>query len=66
MPWIGVRNLSGYNHKVADGEKSGNPLKDPTPSTRLNPSRWRSFRNIVSSSMRLADLMMVSGRKVGS
>ena len=25
MTWIAVRNLSGYNHKVADAEKSGNP-----------------------------------------
>src|SRR6266536_1694154 len=29
MTWIGVRNLSGYNHKVADAEKSGAPLIDP-------------------------------------
>ena len=46
MSWVGVRNLSGYNHKVADAEKAGKPLEDPATlesgsdrkSTRLNSS----------------------------
>src|SRR5262249_37143181 len=29
MSWVGVRNLAGYNHKVAEAEKAGAPLMDP-------------------------------------
>jgi len=58
MSWHGCRNLSGYNHKVAEAEKHGHSLKGPEeePSTRL-PA-------IVVVIDELADLMMSSGRKV--
>src|SRR5687767_11795625 len=29
MNWLGVRNLSGFNHKVAEAEKHGRKLDDP-------------------------------------
>src|SRR5207247_2579147 len=64
MTWIGVRNLSGYNHKVADGEKSGNPLKDPDTLDSAEPQPLEKLPYIVVIIDELADLMMVSGRKV--
>ena len=64
MTWIGVRNLSGYNHKVADGEKSGNPLKDPDTLDSAEPQPLEKLPYIVVIIDELADLIMVSGRKV--
>jgi DNA segregation ATPase FtsK/SpoIIIE, S-DNA-T family len=64
MTWIGVRNLSGYNHKVADAEKSGNPLKDPETLDLPEPRNLEKLPHIVVVIDELADLMMVSGRKV--
>src|SRR3989442_10797250 len=64
MTWIGVRNLSGYSQKVADGEKSGNPLKDPDTldSAERQPLEKLPYIGVIIDE--LADLMMVSGRKV--
>jgi S-DNA-T family DNA segregation ATPase FtsK/SpoIIIE len=64
MTWIAVRNLSGYNHKVADAEKSGNPLKDPETLDLPEPRDLEKLPHIVVVIDELADLMMVSGRKV--
>ena len=64
MTWIAVRNLSGYNHKVADAEKSGNPLKDPETLDLPEPRNLEKLPHIVVVIDELADLMMVSGRKV--
>src|SRR5947208_7580716 len=64
MTWIGVRNLSGYKHKVADGEKSGNPLKDPDTLDSAEPQPLEKLPYIVVIIDELADLMMVSGKKV--
>src|SRR5258708_10448272 len=64
MTWIGVRNLSGYNHKVADGEKSGNPLKDPDTLDSAEPQPLEKLPYIVVIIDELADMMMVSGKKV--
>jgi len=64
MTWIGVRNLSGYNHKVADAEKSGTPLMDPDTLDSLEPQPLEKLPCIVLIIDELADLMMVSGRKV--
>ena len=30
MSWLGVRQLSGYNAKVAEADKAGRPIQDPT------------------------------------
>jgi len=64
MTWVGVRNLSGYNHKIADGEKSGNPLKDPDTLDSAAPQPLEKLPCIVVIIDELADLMMVSGKKV--
>jgi S-DNA-T family DNA segregation ATPase FtsK/SpoIIIE len=64
MTWIGVRNLSGYNHKVADAEKSGTPLMDPDTLDSDEPQPLEKLPCIVLIIDELADLMMVSGRKV--
>ncbi|HEX5613251.1 MAG TPA: DNA translocase FtsK 4TM domain-containing protein, partial [Burkholderiales bacterium] len=37
MSWLGVRNLSGYNHKIADAEKHGRVLEDPATIESGNP-----------------------------
>jgi S-DNA-T family DNA segregation ATPase FtsK/SpoIIIE len=64
MSWIGVRNLSGYNHKVADAEKSGTALMDPDTLDSGDPQPLEKLPCIVVVIDELADLMMVSGRKV--
>jgi DNA segregation ATPase FtsK/SpoIIIE, S-DNA-T family len=64
MTWIAVRNLSGYNHKVAEAEKSGNPLKDPDTLDSPEPRNLERLPHIVVVIDELADMMMVSGKKV--
>ena len=64
MSWIGVRNLSGYNHKMADAEKSGSPLMDPNTLDSGDPQPLEKLPYIVVIIDELADLMMVSGKKV--
>lgn len=64
MTWVAVRNLSGYNHKVADAEKSGNPLKDPETLDLPEPRNLERLPHIVVIIDELADMMMVSGKKV--
>ncbi|MGB5080107.1 MAG: DNA translocase FtsK 4TM domain-containing protein [Burkholderiales bacterium] len=64
MSWIGVRNLSGYNHKIADGEKTGSPPMDPDSLDSGAPRPLEKLPYIVVIIDELADLMMVSGKKV--
>jgi DNA segregation ATPase FtsK/SpoIIIE, S-DNA-T family len=64
MSWVGVRNLSGYNHKIADAEKAGAPLMDPTTLEGTEPVKLEKLPYIVVIIDELADLMMVSGKKV--
>ena len=64
MSWVGVRNLSGYNSKVAEAEKSGNPLTDPTTIETDNPVPLERLPFIVVVIDELADMMMVAGKKV--
>jgi DNA segregation ATPase FtsK/SpoIIIE, S-DNA-T family len=64
MSWVGVRNLSGYNHKVADAEKTGKPLEDPATIESGNPQPLTALPHIVVVIDELADLMMVVGKKV--
>ena len=30
MAALGVRNIAGYNRKIEEAEKSGNPITDPS------------------------------------
>ncbi len=64
MSWVGVRNLSGFNHKVADAEKAGKPLEDPATFDSGAPQPLMSLPYIVVVIDELADLMMVVGKKV--
>ena len=64
MSWIGVRNLSGYNHKIADAEKSGSPLQDPNTIETGEPLPLEKLPYVVVVIDELADLMMVTGKKV--
>jgi len=64
MSWVGVRNLSGYNHKVAEAEKTGKPLEDPASIESGNPQPLTVLPHIVVVIDELADLMMVVGKKV--
>jgi S-DNA-T family DNA segregation ATPase FtsK/SpoIIIE len=64
MSWLGVRNLSGYNHKVQDAEKHGRKLEDPATLDTGNPVPLEVMPVIVVVIDELADLMMSSGKKV--
>jgi S-DNA-T family DNA segregation ATPase FtsK/SpoIIIE len=64
MSWVGVRNLSGFNHKVADAEKAGKPLEDPATLESGEPQPLTQLPYIVVVIDELADLMMVVGKKV--
>ena len=64
MSWVGVRNLSGYNHKIADAGKHGRPLEDPATIESGNPQPLQALPLIVVVIDELADLMMVAGKKV--
>jgi len=64
MSWLGVRNLSGYNHKIADAEKHGRAIEDPATLESGEPQPLKALPVIVVVIDELADLMMVSGKKV--
>ncbi len=64
MSWLGVRQLSGYNSKVAEAEKAGRPLEDPTTLETGEPQFLTQLPHIVVVIDELADLMMVVGKKV--
>jgi DNA segregation ATPase FtsK/SpoIIIE, S-DNA-T family len=64
MSWVGVRNLSGFNTKIAEAERKGNKLEDPLTLNTDNPTHLTRLPNIVVVIDELADLMMVVGKKV--
>ena len=64
MSWLGVRQLSGYNAKVAEAEKAGRPLQDPTTLETGEPQFLAPLPYIVVVIDELADMMMVAGKKV--
>ena len=64
MSWVGVRNLSGFNHKVAEAERTGRPLEDPATLESGAPQPLTQMPYIVVVIDELADLMMVVGKKV--
>jgi len=64
MSWLGVRQLSGYNTKVAEAEKLGQPLQDPTTLETGEAQFLGQLPYIVVVIDELADLMMVVGKKV--
>ena len=64
MNWLGVRNLSGFNHKVAEAEKHGARLDDPFTIDLGDPQPVKSLPHVVVIIDELADLMLVVGKKV--
>ncbi len=64
MAAVGVRNLSGYNHRVLEAKREGNPLTNPFSLTPDNPEQLETMPMIVVIIDELADLMMVVGKKV--
>jgi len=60
----GVRNLAGFNQKVADAKKAGTPIPHPFSLTPENPEPLEPLPLIVVVIDELADLMMVVGKKV--
>jgi DNA segregation ATPase FtsK/SpoIIIE, S-DNA-T family len=59
MNWIGARNLSGYNHKVAERK-----IDDPFSPDPGKPEKLQPLPNVVVVIDELADLMLVVGKKV--
>ncbi|HEU4921930.1 MAG TPA: DNA translocase FtsK 4TM domain-containing protein, partial [Burkholderiales bacterium] len=63
MNWIGARNLSGYNHKVAE-RKIEDPFAQKPDEPQAKPEILQPLPHIVVVIDQLADLMMVVGKKV--
>jgi S-DNA-T family DNA segregation ATPase FtsK/SpoIIIE len=64
MSAMGVRNLAGYNAKLREAERHGEPLLNPESLTPDAPEPLEPLPHIVIVIDELADLMMVVGKKV--
>jgi DNA segregation ATPase FtsK/SpoIIIE, S-DNA-T family len=64
MSKLGVRSLSGYNAKIAEGRAKGELVKNPFSLTPDDPEPLDLLPVIVVVIDELADLMMVAGKKV--
>ncbi len=64
MSALGVRNLGGYNAKVAEAKKAGKPLANPFTLTPDAPEPIEEMPLIVVVIDELADMMMVTGKKI--
>ena len=69
MSELGVRNIAGYNRKVADAVKAGEPIPNPMARTDEEADLADALLTeplplIVVVVDELADLMMVSGKKI--
>jgi S-DNA-T family DNA segregation ATPase FtsK/SpoIIIE len=64
MSVMGVRNLAGYNQKIRDAIKAGEPLTNPFTLTPENPEALEEIPLLVVFIDELADLMMVVGKKI--
>jgi S-DNA-T family DNA segregation ATPase FtsK/SpoIIIE len=63
MNWIGARNLSGYNHKVAERQIE-DPFAQKPEQPQAKPEILQPLPHIVVVIDELADLMLVVGKKV--
>jgi S-DNA-T family DNA segregation ATPase FtsK/SpoIIIE len=61
---VGVRSLAGYNQKLIEAREKGEPLKNPFSLTPEDPEPLDALPLIVVVIDELADLMMVTGKKV--
>ena len=64
MSKLGVRNLSGYNHRIAEAERKEELIPNPFSLTPDQPEPLRRQPMIVVVIDELADMMMVVGKKV--
>ncbi len=64
MSKLGVRNLSGYNHKLDEAHKREETIPNPFSLTPDMPEPLERLPHIVVVIDELADLMMVVGKKV--
>ena len=61
---LGVRNLAGYNKKIAEAAERGETLGNPFSLTPEAPEPLERLPHIVVVIDELADLMMVVGKKI--
>jgi S-DNA-T family DNA segregation ATPase FtsK/SpoIIIE len=64
MSALGVRNIAGYNQKLREAVKAGQPLTNPFTLTPENPEALEELPMIAVFIDELADLMMVVGKKI--
>jgi S-DNA-T family DNA segregation ATPase FtsK/SpoIIIE len=64
MSTLGVRNLAGYNARVVEARKAKKPLTNPFSLTPDSPEPIEEMPLIVVVIDELADLMMVTGKKI--
>ncbi|MDQ6618986.1 MAG: DNA translocase FtsK 4TM domain-containing protein [Pseudomonadota bacterium] len=64
MSTLGVRNLAGYNVKVAEAKKAGKALTNPFSLTPDQPEPIEEMPVVVVVIDELADLMMITGKKI--
>ncbi len=74
MAALGVRNISGFNRKIQDAIKEGNPIRDPLfkPDVQIineegevrETPELKPFPYIVVVIDEFADMMMIVGKKV--
>ncbi len=64
MSKLGVRNLAGYNKKIAEAHDRGETLPNPFSLTPEAPEPLERLPNIAVVIDELADLMMVVGKKI--
>jgi S-DNA-T family DNA segregation ATPase FtsK/SpoIIIE len=64
MSKLGVRNLAGYNAKIAEAQKNEELIPNPFSLTPDSPEPLEKLPTIVIIIDELADLMMVVGKKV--
>ncbi len=64
MSKLGVRNLAGFNQKIADAAKKEEKIPNPFSLTPDAPEPLEKMPTIVIIIDELADLMMVVGKKV--
>ncbi len=64
MSKLGVRSLAGYNQKIAEAEARGEKVPNPFSLTPEAPEPLSPLPVIVVVIDELADLMMVTGKKV--
>ena len=65
MAALGVRNLGGYNKRIADAERTEQPLLDPLwPEDASEPPPLERLPFIVVVIDEFADMMMIVGKKV--